>query len=208
MAASVVASLCTFNLEEVARLHILFMPGIPLGLMFLVRFFRTGSWRSSVGFGLSFVLQGFASHYYLISLPLFLAPFGLMLLYWYPERRRASELGKLALPVAILSLLFLPVELVYLDTFRSYRFVQALPEGTDLARYVLPPFNSLLYGWFETRAELSARTSTSSDSLPSHWRRSASYRLNAWTARTADSFDVSPCLVCSSCFSPPALTLS
>ena len=155
VAASVVASLCTFNLEEVARLHILFMPGIPLGLMFLVRFFRTGSWRSSVGFGLSFVLQGFASHYYLISLPLFLAPFGLMLLYWYPERRRASELGKLALPVAILSLLFLPVELVYLDTFRSYRFVQALPEGTDLARYVLPPFNSLLYGWFETRAELS-----------------------------------------------------
>ncbi len=65
-----------------------------------------------------------------------------MLLYWYPERRRASEL---ALPVAVLSVLFLPVELVYLDAFRSYRFGQAVPEGADLARYVSPPFNSLYF---------------------------------------------------------------
>ncbi|MFQ5791516.1 MAG: hypothetical protein ACE5JI_13675, partial [Acidobacteriota bacterium] len=72
--AGVICALSTFSLGEVSRLHILFMQWIPLGLFFLHRFFKTGRTWSAVAFAGCCVLQGLSSHYYLISLPLFLGP--------------------------------------------------------------------------------------------------------------------------------------
>jgi hypothetical protein len=144
-AAGIVSSLSSFNLGEAPRLHILFMPFLPLALAFLVRFFRTGSTSSAAGFAASCVVQGFSSHYYLISLPLFLAPFGVLLTLLFPERRNVRDGLRLLLPLAVGALLFVPVEIPYLETFRSYRFQQALPEGVDLLRYLLPAESSLLY---------------------------------------------------------------
>ncbi len=151
--AGIACALSTFCLEEVARLHILSMQWIPLGLVFLWRYFRKGSMWAAVGFAICFVLQGLTSHYYLISLPLFLGPLAVGLVYFFPERRSWRDVLRLVLPLAVACLVFIPIELNYLKIFSQYRFRQLLPLGMDLARYVVPPPNSLVYGWFRTAAE-------------------------------------------------------
>lgn len=145
VAAGIIAAINSFNLEEVSRLHVLFMPFVPLGLALLIRFLRKGTWASAIGFAVSFVVQGFASHYYLISFPLFLALFVALGLFLFPKRRNLRDTFRLFVPLFVGALLFLPVEIPYLKTFRSYRFHQNLPEGVDLMRYLVPPESSLLY---------------------------------------------------------------
>ncbi len=87
-----------------------------------------------------------SGHYYLISLPIFLGPLIIGLVVLFPERRNFRDGLRLVLPLLVAGLLFIPIELPYLETFSKYRFRQELPVGTDLARFLVPPPNSLIYG--------------------------------------------------------------
>ncbi|MGH9332659.1 MAG: discoidin domain-containing protein [Vicinamibacteria bacterium] len=146
-AAGLVSSLSTAILEEVSRLQNLWLMWIPLGLFFLHRFFRTGSLRASFGFAACLLLQGLSGQYFLVSLPLYLAPVVLAYLFLFPERRTPSSVLYLAIPAVLLSLVLIPVEWQYLTLFSRYRFTRPLTEGTDLLRYIVPPENNIVYGW-------------------------------------------------------------
>jgi hypothetical protein len=145
--AGLVGALSTATLEEVSRVQMLWMQWIPLGLFFLHRFFRTGSTGAACGFAACFVLQGLSGQYYLISLPVYLAPVLAVYVLLFPERRDLRHALRLAIPLALFSLALVPVEWQYLTLFSHYGFSRPLAAGADLLAYLVPPSNNVLYSW-------------------------------------------------------------
>lgn len=135
----------TYQVNEAARLHIVFHAFLPLALLELVRSLRTGRARHAWAVGGLTLLQGLSSNYFLLYTALTLGVCLAIALAARP-RETARRLPWLAAAGAVAGLLFLPVAWPYLRSSRTPGYVRELPRGIDLQHYVSTAPTNLLYG--------------------------------------------------------------
>lgn len=135
----------TYQVNEAARLHIVFHAFLPLALLALVRYLRSGDARyawATAGLALA---QGLSSNYFLLYTALTL---GVCLAAAFVARPRetARRLPLLVAAAAVAGACFLPIALPYLRSARTPGYVRELPRGIDVAHYVSTAPTNLLYG--------------------------------------------------------------
>jgi hypothetical protein len=135
----------TYQVNEAARLHIVFHAFLPLALLELVRFLRSGRARHAWAMAALALAQGLSSNYFLLYTALTL---GLCLAIAVAARPRETvrRLPWLAAAGAVAGALFLPIALPYLRSARTPGYVRELPRGIDLQHYVSTARTNLLYG--------------------------------------------------------------
>jgi hypothetical protein len=135
----------TYQVNEAARLHIVFHAFLPLALLQLVRYLRTGRARHAWATAGLALAQGLSSNYFLLYTALTL---GICLLATAVARPRetARRLPLLAAAGAVAGLCFLPIALPYLWSSRTPGYVRELPRGIDVAHYLSTPATNLFYG--------------------------------------------------------------
>lgn len=147
-AAVVGACLFAFNcttLADLARLQLVSIQWLPLALLALHLFFVRAQARYAVAFAAFSILHGLSCFYYLLFYLVALA----VLLPFYVWAARAWTKPRL---LALLAGLGLVCGLVlgaaafpYLDLYRQYGFGARPPRPFDLALYLVPPRDSLVY---------------------------------------------------------------
>ncbi len=135
----------TYQMHEVARLNIIFHGFLPLALLELALFLKSGKARHAWKLGAWMLLQGLSANYHLLYgsllIALVLAGFGL----FHPSRllRRLPLL--LASGGAAL-LLFLPLALPYWQLARTYGHGRDLPQSMGLEHYLSTLPGNVVYG--------------------------------------------------------------
>jgi hypothetical protein len=135
----------TYQVNEAARLHIVFHAFLPLALLALVRYLRTGRARYAWATAGLTLAQGLSSNYFLLYAALTL---GICLAGALAARPRetARQLPLLAAAGAVAGVCFLPIALPYLHSARTPGYVRELPRGIDLQHYLSTAPTNLLYG--------------------------------------------------------------
>jgi hypothetical protein len=148
-AAFVGACLYAFNattLSDLARLQLVSIQWLPLALLSLHRLFVRGRARWALAFAAFSILHGLSCFYYLLFYLLALA----VLIPVYVWMTRAWTKPRLLALLAVLGLLCGVVlgaaALPYLRQYRQYGFGARPATPFDLALYVSPPRDSLVYG--------------------------------------------------------------
>lgn len=135
----------TYQVNEAARLHIVFHAFLPLALLALVRYLRTGRARyawATAGLALA---QGLSSNYFLLYTALTLGVCLVAALVARP-RETVRRLPLLTAAGAVAGACFLPIALPYLRSARTPGYVRELPRGIDAAHYLSTAPTNLLYG--------------------------------------------------------------
>jgi hypothetical protein len=147
-AAALGACLYAFNAyaaANVARIQIVSLGWLPLALLALHRLFVRRQLRWAAALAVFSVLHGFSCMYYLVFYGLLLAVLVPVYVWTTAAWKRPAVLGGLAAAGVVcgaaLSLLVLP----YLDLFHRYGFAAEVRQF-DLALYLTPPPDDLLYG--------------------------------------------------------------
>ena len=135
----------TYQVNEAPRLHIVFNLFLPLALLELLRFLRTGRVRHAWAMAGWTLAQGLSSNYFLVYCALTLGVCLLAVLLVCP-RETLPRLPWLAAAASVAALLFLPMALPYLRSARTPGYERALEGGIDLRHYLSTPPTNLLYG--------------------------------------------------------------
>jgi hypothetical protein len=133
-----------YSFSQLARIQLISLQWMPLGLLCLHRYFAKGRKAHLFGFALFSILQGLSCVYYLLFYLVALAvllPVYLRAYRGFANPRSVAWLAASGLSVgAALAFVALP----YLRLYAHYGFA-GVPESYDLAAYFLPGSESLLY---------------------------------------------------------------
>jgi hypothetical protein len=135
----------TYQVNEAARLHIIFHAFLPLALVELVRLLRTGRARHAWAAGALMLAQGLSSNYFLLysSLTLAICVAGALVA---RPRDTVRRLPWLVAAGAVAAVLFLPIALPYVRSARLQGYARDLPLGIDLQHYLSTSPTNLVYG--------------------------------------------------------------
>jgi hypothetical protein len=135
----------TYQVNEAARLHIVFHAFLPLALLELVRLLRTGRARHAWAAAALMLAQGLSSNYFLLYASLTLAFCVAGALVARP-RDTVRRLPWLVAAGAVAAVLFLPIALPYVRSARLQGYARDLPLGIDLQHYLSTSPTNLVYG--------------------------------------------------------------
>lgn len=148
VAAGTMFAFNTFQIHHITHLQLLSSGLIPLGFLYLHKFFEEKTWKSSIFFALFFTLQSLACVYYglfWVSVFLVFLP-GLFILFREKLDRIFFQrfIPPLAGAAGIIFLFFLP----YMSLIKTFHFERPLAEGADPVNYLaVNPHNILLSRW-------------------------------------------------------------
>ena len=144
-AAGALSAFNTYNVHEAPRVHIMLHAFLALALLELLFLLRreepARAWRIAGWL----LLAGLTANYHLMYGAILLGTVLVAAAVVDPSRV-ARTLVRLAIPLAVAALLFLPVILTYYRVATSQAFHRELPEGVDLGHYVSTAPGNLLYG--------------------------------------------------------------
>jgi len=144
-AAGALSAFNTYNVHEAPRVHIMLHAFLALALLELLVLLRreepARAWRIAGWL----LLAGLTANYHLMYGAILLGTVLVAAAVVDPSRV-ARTLVRLAIPLAVAALLFLPVILTYYRVATSQAFHRELPEGVDLGHYVSTAPGNLLYG--------------------------------------------------------------
>jgi len=144
-AAGALSAFNTYNVHEAPRVHIMLHAFLALALLELLVLLRREEPARARRIAGWLLLAGLTANYHLmygaILLGTVLAATAVV-----DAPRVARALGRLAAPLAVAALLFLPVTLAYYRVATSQAFHRELPVGVDLGHYVSTAPGNLLYG--------------------------------------------------------------
>ncbi|HEY7819579.1 MAG TPA: hypothetical protein VIG29_15260, partial [Vicinamibacteria bacterium] len=139
-----------YSFSQLARIQLITLQWMPLGLLCLHRFFARGRKLYLLGFAFFSILQGLSCFYYLLF---YLVGLAVLLPTYLRAFRGATNVRSLASIAvsgfsvgAVLSILALP----FLRLYAHYEF-SGQADSYDLAGYFLPRSRNLLYQSFEVR---------------------------------------------------------
>ena len=155
-AAGALNAFHTYQVNEFARLQIVFHGFIPLAILAFLEFLKGGERRAAWRTGALLLMQGLACTYYLLygaSLLTALLFFALVA----APRATLARLPRLVLPAIVCALPLLPIAAVYARSAATYGYSRPVPRGIGFEHYVSTSPRNLLYGPIGTEVRLQQR---------------------------------------------------
>ena len=146
----------TYQVNEFARLQIVFHGFIPLALLAFLEFLKSGSKRAAWTTGALLLMQGLSCTYYLLYGVSLLAALLMMALVALP-RPTLAKLRHLVLPAIVCALPLTPIASVYARSAATYGYARPAPRGIGLEHYLSTSPRNLLYGPIGTEVRLQQR---------------------------------------------------
>ena len=141
--AGCVYAFSSYHLSHLPRSQLIQAQWIPAGILCLHCFARTKKWGYAFGFGLSSLLVGLSSFYYLVFYLVAVAV--LTPAYVVASALRIRDWIVFFVPAFASGLVFLGLALAYLNLFERYGFT-GISANLDLVEFFVPPHGNPIYG--------------------------------------------------------------
>jgi hypothetical protein len=149
--AAIAFGFAPYRMAQFAHVQVLSAYWLPLMLLGLHLFLRTGRWRHAVLFAAAWLMQSLACGYYLFYASVLV---GLWLLWFAVGRQRLANLVRLLVAWAVAVAALLPIGLGYLKHQRAYGLRRWPDEieafSADVASLLTAPGTLRLWGWLKT----------------------------------------------------------
>ena len=150
---AIVFTFSAYTFSQLARIQLITLQWLPLALFCLHRYFTRAKKGYLAGFAIFSILQGLSCLYYLAF---YLVGLGILLpaYFWaYPEHRTACSIGWVGASGLSVGAVLALVTILLLVLYRHYEFTSE-PESYDLAGYLIPRSQNLLYRALDIRPML------------------------------------------------------
>lgn len=136
----------TFTQDELLRANVIQLQGWPLALFCLWRFGETRAWRWSLGFAAALLLQGLTGTYYAVYTAFLVPLMFLALALTSPTNEWRASWVRLVIPLLCAG----AVGWIFLSPYRGLGtfMLKPIPDGADVAAFILPDAGSALYSGF------------------------------------------------------------